>query len=390
MRTWLTTWPVLLVWAGVACAGVYNPMEKPVGPPPGKALPLKAFEFMAGDQLGIRIPDRKTALRKHYLQKASELQAKVDAGSSTTGDRVALSAYLIGLGSPEEYQQAIQVLEPLAREPGQQDFMVLANLGTAYQITGEYDRAIAYLQMARRAWPKEYPGMTADQLKWYRRVEDYQLRLLYSRSRERQGARPPTIESVDPIFGKVRFVGPDGTYEAGKLAEDQKKLLPADALAIVQQLLLWLPEPDGPDVRLTWLLGELYNAQGYVEEAHALLFQCLWNRKLSARELREHVGVLKIAVDKLEAERAKQPTSSNEIEPVVLPESIQRAERAKQAASTNATGKPGEERKGWQPDLQQLLLLGGVVGLLVLFFGYLQIRELCRRRHMAANRQGSP
>jgi len=71
-----------------------------------------------------------------------------------------------------------------------------------------------------------------------------------------KGARAP-VEKWDDLF-HVAFTGPSGEYEAGNIAADQKEQLPADAVATVQQLLIWLPD----DLRLYWLLGELYNAKG--------------------------------------------------------------------------------------------------------------------------------
>ena len=62
-------------------------------------------------------------------------------------------------------------------------------------------------------------------------------------------------ESLDNLFPRVRFVGPSGEYEPGLLAADQWTNLPADALTIVSQLVLWYPH----DNRLYWLFAELLN-----------------------------------------------------------------------------------------------------------------------------------
>src|SRR5205823_3935266 len=91
---------------------------------------------------------------------------------------------------------------------------------------------------------------------WFKQAERYQLTLLRLRMREgfgrRAGGRPVPATDVDALFG-VRFIGPSGEYEAGKIADAERSKLPADAVAIVQQLLLWFPD----DTRLLWLLGEL-------------------------------------------------------------------------------------------------------------------------------------
>ena len=50
----------------------------------------------------------------------------------------------------------------------------------------------------------------------------------------------------------VRFANDGGIYQPGALATAERAKLPPDAIAIVQQLLLWYPT----DSRLYWLLGE--------------------------------------------------------------------------------------------------------------------------------------
>jgi hypothetical protein len=99
-------------------------------------------------------------------------------------------------------------------------------------------------------------------------VETYQLKLLRLRSKEAQRPAGDLPQDVDGLFdsaekGKVRFVGPSGQYEAGKLAADQQAKLPKNAIEIVEQLLIWMPLDD----RLYWLLGELFNAEGDVPSA---------------------------------------------------------------------------------------------------------------------------
>ena len=61
------------------------------------------------------------------------------------------------------------------------------------------------------------------------------------------------------------------TIEPGKLASAQARKLPAKAVAIAQQLALWLPA-DGP---LLWQLAELANAHGDVRNGAAMLEGCV-------------------------------------------------------------------------------------------------------------------
>jgi tetratricopeptide (TPR) repeat protein len=108
--------------------------------------------------------------------------------------------------------------------------------------------------------------------------------------------------TVDDLFG-VQFVGAGGAYEAGAIAPDQKSKLPADAFAIVQQLVLWYPF----DARLYWLLGELYNANGRMREAFAIFDECLYSRNFKADQLKEHKQIVEEALARLsEAEKQKQ------------------------------------------------------------------------------------
>src|SRR5262249_23670340 len=70
-----------------------------------------------------------------------------------------------------------------------------------------------------------------------------------------------------------------------KVTADEKKKLPPDAIAVVQLLLLWSPEDTG----LYWLLGELYAADGQLEEAKMIFDRCVDARQYSNRKvLKDH------------------------------------------------------------------------------------------------------
>src|SRR5262249_29644352 len=85
---------------------------------------------------------------------------------------------------------------------------------------------------------------------------------------------PPENELPDRLW-PVNFVNDAGAYEPGKLAAAEKAKLPggdfAEAIATVQQLVLWFPF----DVRLYWLLGELYAAKGDVSSALDIMNECV-------------------------------------------------------------------------------------------------------------------
>jgi tetratricopeptide (TPR) repeat protein len=233
-------------------------------------------------------------------------------------------------------------LEGLKRAESQnpRDFWTLTTLGTAYQTRGQLSEAARYLEAAQD-FPADEKWLESMGLSraWLQKLERAQLNLLRLRQRESQG-RPargqrPAVE-VDELF-PVKFVGPSGHYEPGKIADDQKTKLPPDAVAVVQQLLLWTPE----DTRLYWLLGELYNARGDLTSADAIFEECVWSRRYNAEPLREHRLIVKEAIKS----RAPPPAT------------------------------PPED---WKPTANKLVIVGVVAGMILLALGYYQARELFR------------
>jgi len=357
----------LFGWLGLTMAlpaGVYGPAEKdllaPVVEKDGTVKPLppgllrdtldEAFGVLALQQaLDQKVePDARIAAKvkekqAHYHTRAEALQAKVRSGGATLDDRLNLSAYLLWLGKSAA---VIDLLEPLARGEARSHALVLANLSSAYQQVGQLERASDYLEQARDCWPQEYPGYTAEQLRWFAEVDKVQLRLLRARRLEAAQARPGTrtaAESVDALFGDranpVRYVGEDGQYAAGTVAAQEKAKLPQDALALVQQLVLWSPT----DTRLYWQLGELLNAQGpsYVPDAYAVLDACVYVRTYNSAELKDHRRVL--------LENLPKPT-------------------------------PPPAPTSWIPATSKLLAVGGVALAAIGVLMYFQVRELRRRR----------
>jgi tetratricopeptide (TPR) repeat protein len=351
-------------------AGLYNagePLPGPVVKERGvQALGFSQFEDVLSSLIAIGVeqaPGSKltdSPQRKHYLSRAEELQAKARTGRLTLQDRVNWSAYLMRL---RKYDEAVQALEPVMAE-ARQNFMVTTNLATAHQLAGHLDRALVYLQQLKDLWPQTWPGFTKQQLEWLRTAEKYHLEIVKLRYREvaqRSPGRAPAHETLDDLFhgaqGPVRFVGESGQYEAGKLAKSERAMLPPDALAIVQQLIIWLPD----DTRLYWLLGELYNADGDVEAAAKIFDDCVGNvRRFSAPELREHRQIV---------QEAKPKAAIVVLEPVT--------ERPGMPAPSPP--QPGS-LPNWLPDTGQLVAVGGIAALAVLALGYFQIREMRRRR----------
>jgi tetratricopeptide (TPR) repeat protein len=326
-------------------AGLYHPAEPLLGPQVTKQgvqpLPFRLFHGDAIEDLtNIGVPQSK--LREKYLERRDELQAKARRGRLSEQDAVNLSAYLIRL---RQYQEAIDVLTPLATRDCR-NYMVFANLATAEQLTGQLPRAFAHLQQAMDIWPRRWPGLNPEQLDWFAQVEKYHLRLLRLRAREGKSQ----AESVDALFGKdgnpVRFVGESGQFEPSQLAAAEKEKLPTDAVAILQQLLVWLPD----DTRLYWQLGELYNANGDLESAYKVFDDCIWKYRFETPELKAHRQML--------------------------------AEALESQSPVQATG-----AQSWLPETRKIILWGGVFGLIVAALAYLQIREFRRRRKLGIGKR---
>lgn len=320
----------------------------------------------------MEIPDtiRNTERRKRYVQRAEELRKKVEADPDNVTDRVSLSAYLIRLGQAD---QAVQVLEGLARGVGRNNFMVAANLATAYQLLGDLQRADDYLQQALRQgiWPNEWPGLSKEQLAWYKEAEEFQLKLIRLRRKElaAQGGKVEPFKTVDDLFG-IKFIGEDGKYEAGTIAAEEKEKLPRNALVIVEQLILWLPG----DPRLYWLLGELLNAQGEIDNAMKVLDQCSDGRKINATELRQHRRILAPAV----ATRAKELALAQREQDLDAREEDLKARE--QALDNREKESKDQAVPSWMPEGKRLIMVGGAIGAIVVALAYLQGREMGRRK----------
>jgi hypothetical protein len=370
----------VLAHAAPVRAGLYNTAEDPDGPSP-------TYSEFESTLTKLRLPGNAWHKRWTLLGAlASKPRAAVDL---TVEEQLNLGAYLIRLGS---YQQAVQVLGAAeAQEP--RNFFVLANLATAHQLNNQVGEAVQDLERALRAWPRDpaalspgqlnwckqlhlstaeyewYPELSAGerdwckqaglavgqlkQLLWFREVETYQLKLLKLRARA-----PRSRQAIDPLFDDgsnspkpVRFVGENGKFEPGQLAAAEQAKLPKNAVAIVEQLLLWLP--NDPDPGLEWLLGELLSATGDV------------GAKRVFRSLGERLG--KRAPEELDAHRKIvqdwQPKADLLPDPTPEP-------RSQQPAPPQA----------WMTNPWQTLAVGFGAGLVVALLGYWQVREILRRR----------
>jgi tetratricopeptide (TPR) repeat protein len=215
-----------------------------------------------------------TGPRARYETEAERLK-KLAESRKLTGDEAAdLGALFIRMG---EETKALEVLRPAQRDHPEH-FRLAANLGTAWQLRGDLEQAAALLRQAVRLAPGKY-----------QRGEELQLKLVRLRVGQPAGA-----QELDDLFG-VRYVGPSGRYEPGRLAPEQRKKLPLEAVALTQGLALALPA----DGRLLWQLAELAAVDGDVSSAAAMLDGCVTEFGMRSPELRAHRQALRAAADEL-------------------------------------------------------------------------------------------
>jgi hypothetical protein len=303
------------------------------------------------------------ATRQQYLDRVAQRRMKGVASLSPEE----LAGYTSDLIRVNRAGEALNILQPLARDPRRGGFLAYAHLATAHAATAGWREGLDQQQMAVRYsdFPTSFAKLSKTQLAWLKRVErDYYLPFLSNRADDARGKRSRDLrEEVDPLFPlsasakktepAVRYVGEDGEYVAGSIAAAEKKKLPADALAIVQQLVLWHPQ----DARLYWLLGELYNAEGDIESAMRILDHCSFNMAYSNPILIRHRQILQQAMTAISAQRAAEAEQARQAEAEEKERELQ-AERERQ------------KRKWW------IISIAVGLGVLLLFY---QLRETVRR-----------
>lgn len=213
-------------------------------------------------------------LRTRYEEAAAKLDKAARDRKLTADESADLGAVYLRLG---ELAKALEVLRAAQREHPNH-FRIVSNLGTAWQLQGDLAQAATCLQEAVRLAPGKF-----------QKAEEHQLKLVHLRQKQ-----PRDSEELEDLFG-VHFVGESGKFEPGKLSAAERKKLPSDAVAIVQQLGLWLPA----DGRLLWLLAELANAHGDVRTAAAIMEGCVVEFGMRAVDLRQHRQLTRTAAEEL-------------------------------------------------------------------------------------------
>src|SRR5947209_8069683 len=186
----------VMLFALPARAGVYYSGESVA------ELPSQWRGFLL-DHRGLRGVGQKpdngmpaSRLRRHYEKIASGLEKSRRERVLSAGESADLGALYIRLG---ESARAVEVLRDSQRRwPGH--FAILSNLGTAWQLQGDLQRAVQCLGEAVPLAPATV-----------RRAEEWQLKL----ARLRYTARA-TDQELEHLFG-VRFVGNSGEYEPGRM-----------------------------------------------------------------------------------------------------------------------------------------------------------------------------
>jgi tetratricopeptide (TPR) repeat protein len=182
----------------------------------------------------------KSTVHAEMLRRVQVLRSR-PSDTLSAGEAAALGAYLYYL---REEQGAIQTLERANRRHPR-DFFIQANLATVYQSMGNFDLAHRYREEAVNLAPDPLRERELFHLKWLtirQRVAPAQ------RERER-------FLVLDPLF-ETRFVGADGKWSPGLgLPRTEYEKLPADAMLLVQSLLLAYPA----DAKLILLFAELAN-----------------------------------------------------------------------------------------------------------------------------------
>lgn len=225
-------------------------------------------------QLGVKPTKDRPAgvMRLRYEQEAGRLAKKEKRTADEAAD---LGALHLRLG---ETGKALEVLRAAHKEHPVH-FRIAANLGTAWQMNGDLAQAAAALEQAVKLAPGKHL-----------RAEQLHLRLV--RLRQLDKSRTPAL---DRLFD-IKYVGPSGKYEAGKLDAKQRKELPTAAVGLVQRLALWLPS----DSRLLWQLAELANAHGDVATAAAIMDGCVTEFSMRDADLLAHRKIVRAAANALE------------------------------------------------------------------------------------------
>lgn len=184
--------------------------------------------------------DRKENIDRPPLLKKFAKPLPKDVNDAQASD------YAAGLIRTSQFARAAEVLTPRARSR-RPSYTVVANY--VQLLAAERRWAEAYqdhLLLDDLTPPKTLGTMTPAQLTWLKKVEtEWYRRWLKLHTQSAKANTPPSQEQLLPLFAEKK---------------------PADAIAIVQQVLLWSPS----DAKLYWLLAKLYWDAGHLRQAKTM------------------------------------------------------------------------------------------------------------------------
>ncbi len=335
-----------------------------------------------------------SSARVEVENQVIELRGK---SSRTAEEDAKLTADLILLNDPKGVNEALNLL----REPENGSFVIAAHQARAFQSLKLLKKAedLEESALTDYKFPEKLFHMNKRQLTWYHRLEkDYYLPWLQNRDKEEQqlaangkGVADISKDTLDPLFPKpinpkimpVRFVGKAGIFKPGELAASEKMKLPPDAIAIVQQMMLWNPW----DFRLAWLLAELYIVEGNYEIAERLLDNCRQSG-YSPTELSQHREAIQPFVESFMAEKlAKQQAA--EAKMIALREAeIEQSNALKKAELERLQVEEQLKRQKEHDKRMNRIYVWTATALVLGVLAYLQTREIVRR--LLARKSAAP
>jgi tetratricopeptide (TPR) repeat protein len=246
-------------------AGVYNLAE--IHPP--LALEDARSYYLRIRSASVPVKDKDKidpySFKGQIVRQAEALEQLRGEDRLSTIDRINLAGCYLRLGGDNNIAKARRLL--VSGEPNH--FLIQSNLAAAYFMSGELGMAVRHQQKALALWPEVFVACSDKQLRFFRECERYLLKLYQLRAKEAVRGSTRGEVDLDALFPGLRFVGPSGEYEAGELSIAMRDLLPENAFNIVFQINTWFPD----DPRLYWLLGEMLNASGAIDQAHDIFFE---------------------------------------------------------------------------------------------------------------------
>lgn len=306
---------VLLVLTASVHAGVYSPDDPcPFNVAPDgavEALPHQLFVAQLVDRMAPRVPntpdppgipdwaydtsEKATVAQSTYAARLGQLvaarwtQAQQLRGDDLAGHTAALLRF-------NAAQQATNLLD---RGRVGRSYALKANRTHAFATARQWEDALTNLPDDSDEQPPPLAGTTPVQFRWQRSLDQTVYRRwleLHEADFQKWKASSETHPDATPL---ALFMTSSGDAIRYWESADEGKKLPADAIAVVQQLLIWAPWDD----RLLWSLAEVYLAKGRIREAYSAY------KMLATDEGRRFQGprLLRPQVERVGAEYAKLP-----------------------------------------------------------------------------------